>query len=405
MERACKGWIERLLLAWAVLLWLVPLAAFSQSSNTVNVIWNLTDFIGDPQIVQRLVLRPLDPSIGVGINGTNILAPTRNSRPTGLTGSVEISNVVTGYPYLVQLMNQADPSLVVGSWTNYFPAGLTGTVNGNLYVGQGSTSATGGFTFTFMQVHGTNEPMLEDTSTGIYHEIEAYNDHGIDVLQIADSGQLPGLLTVTWDLTDFIGDPQAVQRLILEPVVPYAGVGVWQTNLLVPARNTRPTGLTGSVTISNVAEGYPFDVKLWNQADPPDTVAEFTNFFPTYLSGSVNAANWITNGFSTWTTSNTFGYLLISGVFAPMLEDAATGMYHQLFAYNTGYGNVLQISDATYAGPLLQVQPPAGAPFRLYAVGNQIVPQLEDASTGLFHTMSIFNDAGVPELQLSDTGY
>jgi len=56
-------------------------------------------------------------------------------------------------------------------------------------------------------------------------------------------------------------------------------------------------------------------------------------------------------------------------------------------------------------GPVSVASPPTGAQFRFYTVAGQIVPQLLDTTTGLYHTLAIFNDAGVLTLQLSDTGY
>jgi hypothetical protein len=56
-------------------------------------------------------------------------------------------------------------------------------------------------------------------------------------------------------------------------------------------------------------------------------------------------------------------------------------------------------------GPVSTASAPPLAQFRLYTVAGQIVPQLLDAATGLYHTLTILNDAGVLTLQLSDTGY
>jgi hypothetical protein len=56
-------------------------------------------------------------------------------------------------------------------------------------------------------------------------------------------------------------------------------------------------------------------------------------------------------------------------------------------------------------GPISAFNAPSLASLRLYNVGGQIVPQLLDASTGLYHTLSILNEGGVLTLQLSDTGY
>jgi hypothetical protein len=56
-------------------------------------------------------------------------------------------------------------------------------------------------------------------------------------------------------------------------------------------------------------------------------------------------------------------------------------------------------------GPVSVLTAPAGAQFRLLTIGTQIVPQLLDTTTGLYHTLAILNDGGVLTLQLSDQGY
>lgn len=56
-------------------------------------------------------------------------------------------------------------------------------------------------------------------------------------------------------------------------------------------------------------------------------------------------------------------------------------------------------------GPVSTLSAVAPAALRLYAVSGQIVPQLLDASTGLYHTLSVLNQNGELSLQLSDQGY
>jgi hypothetical protein len=56
-------------------------------------------------------------------------------------------------------------------------------------------------------------------------------------------------------------------------------------------------------------------------------------------------------------------------------------------------------------GPVSMASAPAMGSFRLYTMGGQIVPQLLDPTTGLYHTLAILNDGGVLTLQLSDQGY
>jgi hypothetical protein len=56
-------------------------------------------------------------------------------------------------------------------------------------------------------------------------------------------------------------------------------------------------------------------------------------------------------------------------------------------------------------GPISTASAPPLAQFRFYTVAGQIVPQLLDTTTGLYHTIGILNDSGALTLQLSDTGY
>jgi hypothetical protein len=56
-------------------------------------------------------------------------------------------------------------------------------------------------------------------------------------------------------------------------------------------------------------------------------------------------------------------------------------------------------------GPVSTASAPPAAAFRFYPVAGQIVPQLLDTSTGLYHTLAILNDGGALTLQLSDQGY
>jgi hypothetical protein len=57
-------------------------------------------------------------------------------------------------------------------------------------------------------------------------------------------------------------------------------------------------------------------------------------------------------------------------------------------------------------GPISTASPPPLAAFRLYMVAGQIVPQLLDPATGLYHTLAILNEGGGElTLQLSDQGY
>jgi hypothetical protein len=56
-------------------------------------------------------------------------------------------------------------------------------------------------------------------------------------------------------------------------------------------------------------------------------------------------------------------------------------------------------------GPVSTLSAPPSAGARFYNVGGQFVFQILDTGTGLYHTLSCYNDAGVETLQISDQGY
>jgi hypothetical protein len=56
-------------------------------------------------------------------------------------------------------------------------------------------------------------------------------------------------------------------------------------------------------------------------------------------------------------------------------------------------------------GPISTASTPPPGSWRTYTVGGQIVFQLLDTTTGLYHTLGILNDDGVLTLQISDQGY
>lgn len=56
-------------------------------------------------------------------------------------------------------------------------------------------------------------------------------------------------------------------------------------------------------------------------------------------------------------------------------------------------------------GPITALSPPPLAGARFFTVGGQLVWQILDPDTGLYHTQIAKNDAGVETTELSDTGY
>jgi hypothetical protein len=56
-------------------------------------------------------------------------------------------------------------------------------------------------------------------------------------------------------------------------------------------------------------------------------------------------------------------------------------------------------------GPISTASVPPAAQFRSYVVAGQTVLQLLDTTTGLYHTLALYNDSGTLTLQISDQGY
>jgi hypothetical protein len=56
-------------------------------------------------------------------------------------------------------------------------------------------------------------------------------------------------------------------------------------------------------------------------------------------------------------------------------------------------------------GPISTASVPPAAQFRSYVVAGQTVLQLLDTTTGLYHTLALYNVSGILTLQISDQGY
>lgn len=109
---------------------ILVLTCLVASGQTVNVTWNFTDYTGNPQAVSKFTLTPSQKAVGQ--NGTNILIPFPVSAVTGLTGSVVMSNVVTGYFYIGSLLDVT--GLPVAKFTNFFPTNISGNINASSYL-------------------------------------------------------------------------------------------------------------------------------------------------------------------------------------------------------------------------------------------------------------------------------
>ena len=105
------------------------LACFGLRAQVANVTYNLTNFFGSPApSYSAVTLTPLQASG----NGVSLLFSQKQKQFLGTNSSVTFSNVAMGYSYQVAFyLNFFTPPQC---WTNSFPIGLSGSVNGANYV-------------------------------------------------------------------------------------------------------------------------------------------------------------------------------------------------------------------------------------------------------------------------------
>jgi hypothetical protein len=189
--------------------------AFCQP-NLVNVTWNLTDFTTRPLAMQKFVLTPLAV---LGTNGNNILIPGTYSTVLS-SGTVTVSNVVTGFAYRVTLAD------VYGSpwhcFTNAFSNNLTGNVNASTNLGyippqvygyqflNGSNNAIGPGTNVFLT---TNGGVIYINSTG------GGGGYGVDVFTydplISDANMMISTTMTNGTVINITNSPVILDSLAL----------------------------------------------------------------------------------------------------------------------------------------------------------------------------------------------
>jgi hypothetical protein len=94
--------------------------------------------------------------------------------------------------------------------------------------------------------------------------------------------------TVTYNVTDFVSTPQTASILTITPLV---NGGVLGPQLLTSQARSYAVVTNSSVTISNVAMGYSYQVQFQNSAYR--TISMWTNQFPANLTGNINGASWV----------------------------------------------------------------------------------------------------------------
>jgi hypothetical protein len=122
---------------------------------------------------------------------------------------------------------------------------------------------------------------------------------------------------------------------------------------------------------------------------------------------TLTQANWAAGG-----DANCHALFAISGAVTAsidLLGNASRNCWLRIFATSAdATGKTISFAEGPITindGPVTLTTPPEVASFRFFTVGGQVVPQLLDTTTGLYHTLGIENDGGVLTLQISDTGY
>lgn len=94
-------------------------------------------------------------------------------------------------------------------------------------------------------------------------------------------------LTVIYSFVNGFGQPQNVKQVSFTPM----SFGV-QTNLIVVGDETFRVVSATNLSV-NLISGFAYRIKYFSTIQPPTVTTVFTNSFPTNLTGTIYAANWI----------------------------------------------------------------------------------------------------------------
>lgn len=112
----------RVLRATLLLFSVFCLLSSAAPAQTVNVTWNYADFTVAPQKIRQVNITPV---FQVTVSGTNLVTADTRTFVTGLTGSLVVSNVLTGYGYQVDFLGPTRVTTI----TNFFSTDESGDVD------------------------------------------------------------------------------------------------------------------------------------------------------------------------------------------------------------------------------------------------------------------------------------
>lgn len=132
---------------------MVLAALWPCASRGVNATYTLQDFTTHPISVSRVTVTPLQRAADYAgaVLSSKPLVYTAAVYPTLTNGTITISNLIAGYSYAIAFSDGYGTPPV----TNYFPTGLTGTINGRDYTGV-IIAQSGGVVFQFAFYYQTN---------------------------------------------------------------------------------------------------------------------------------------------------------------------------------------------------------------------------------------------------------
>lgn len=250
-------------------------AVSSMAQSTFNAVYHCTNFVSQPVQVTRAILTP-DTQF---IDYTNaILADTPIYGVTDTNGVVTFTNVQSGYSYIFELDTVYKKVLR----TNGFPAGLTGTVNAEPYIG---VWLPGKRIFAYTSTN-TIQVVVTNTLSTDTTQIQTNNGAlGIKSGAVTTNTQIfnlhaSGSTSLTVDSVMTVGGPLTVNN-----GAPITGNGVGLTNLQASSVSDATSALNLG-NAANVFTGTRMTVTTVNATNVYAATVNATNFSGGSFSGN-----------------------------------------------------------------------------------------------------------------------
>jgi hypothetical protein len=173
-------------------------------------------------------------------------------------------------------------------------------------------------------------------------------------------------------------------------------IGIGQNgSLLAPTIASSGAGGIASVTCQVFAEG--------NDTNAPMMAATVT---AANMNLALTQANWNAGG-----SANSHAQFIFpnSQTGIPLNGAASQSYWLRVFATTTDTTpKIIPLIEGPITvldSPITELSAPPLAGARFYTVSGQLVFQILDPNTGLYHTLSCYSDDGVMTTQISDQGY